>query len=359
MFESNVIVSLIEATGTLALVSLFYGAIARSGVSPITKSLYVGALFSSAALFAMYTPVEFAPGVIFDGRAILVGLGAAFGGFPAMILLTVIVGGARLLIGGAGAISGTTGILLSAVLGYVWMQAYARSDFPKVVKLAAGGVIISLEFIAIFLLPYELAIKLFTTLYPIILISFVSITILLGYLIEREHAFIEIVQNLKTAANTDQLTGLLNRRGFEETVMYLTRSHDVCSVVVFDLDHFKSVNDKFGHIGGDKALVAFANTLRKYCRPEDIVVRLGGEEFAIYMPNLKYQEAEMLTLAILDQIRSTCVKVGKSSITITASAGVAEYSPIDTEFWQAIRWADQALYQAKQLGRDQVVTLAA
>ncbi|WP_424983873.1 GGDEF domain-containing protein [Maritalea sp. S77] len=356
MFEFKFIVSLIEAMGILALISLVYGVIVRMNLGSNIKSVLIGLLFSSAALLAMFTPVEFAPGIIFDGRAIMVALGAAFGGLPAAVIVAIFAGAARLYIGGAGALSGTVGILLSALLGYLWMRAYARSTRPKFVKLATGGAFISLEFLAIFILPHDIAIGLFLNLYPIIITSFILITVILGLLIEREHQIIEFTDQLNTAANTDHLTGLLNRRGFEEHLETLSKKDDLSSLIVLDLDHFKAVNDDYGHDGGDRALVSIAETIKTYTRPQDIVVRLGGEEFAIYMPKVDSKAATISADRILDHIRSTKIVSGTHKFSVTASAGIADYCPKLTEFWQAIRNADQALYRAKREGRDRAMS---
>lgn len=356
MFETELIVAFVQAAGTMALTAMAFGIIIRTAFSPVQKSLLIGVLFSFAAIFAMLTPVEFAPGIIIDGRGIMVGLGAAFGGVPAAIVVSISASAARLYIGGSGAIPGIVGILLAAVLGLIWMKMSACNKRPKFQHLLFGGAFISLQFIAIYLLPVELANKLMMSVYPILLPAYITSAVVLGTLIERERKLIESARRLEAAANTDALTGLMNRRGLEISIASTQQnSGKVDSVVVFDLDHFKSVNDKYGHEGGDQALVSFATILKLNARETDVAVRIGGEEFALFLRDTTAKQAATITKRILQSVRATPIHSNGHSFPVTVSAGVSQFWAKETEYWQAIREADQALYQAKNNGRDQMV----
>ncbi|KEF30044.1 Response regulator [Marinobacter nitratireducens] len=160
---------------------------------------------------------------------------------------------------------------------------------------------------------------------------------------------------LEELARTDQLTRLKNRHGFVEmvpVVLNQSRRHGASSTfVMFDIDYFKSVNDRYGHLAGDAALLAFAKILSANRREHDVVARLGGEEFGLLLTGAGEDAAVEVTRGILNEIRALKIVApdAKGSFSITASAGIAEASGELEAFWGA---ADKALYRAKEGGRD-------
>lgn len=151
-------------------------------------------------------------------------------------------------------------------------------------------------------------------------------------------------------AATDSLTGLANRRSFEEVVRTLSAGGTTYSLVMCDLDHFKRLNDTYGHEAGDRALRTFAEVMREILRPEDHVARWGGEEFAIVMPGTVSSNA----VKVIDRLRALLAeRIVVSGVTpFTASFGVAD-THMSTRFDELVRIADDALYRSKQNGRDQ------
>ncbi|MEM5501673.1 diguanylate cyclase [Ahrensia kielensis] len=356
MLKTALVVAFIEAAGIMALTAVAFGIIIRAKFTPLQESLTIGLLFSFAAIFSMITPVEFAPGIIIDGRAIMVGLGAAFGGLPAAIVVSITASAARFYIGGEGALSGVVGIILAAILGYAWIKICKCKGRPNFHHLVIGGTMISLQLVGFYILPWELANKIIWNVYPFLLPTSIISTVILGTLIEREHALFEATIKLETAANTDVLTGLMNRRGLEIAIESMApQTNTTDSVVVFDLDHFKAVNDKYGHNGGDKALISFAHILELNARETDVAVRIGGEEFALFLRDTTAEQAETITQRILQNVRSTPIHFNGRSFPITVSAGISEYFAQKTKYSQAMHEADKALYQAKNNGRDQMV----
>lgn len=159
---------------------------------------------------------------------------------------------------------------------------------------------------------------------------------------------------LKQLAETDFLTGLLNRRAFfEQAGRLLAEQEGVAhSVGIFDLDHFKSVNDRFGHQIGDRVLDLFSTLLRQAVRPTDLVARFGGEEFIVLFRNLHGIDAADLAKKVAERTREQSLFVGGDRpIKVTVSAGVAN---IRSDLAESLRRADAALYDAKRAGRDQV-----
>lgn len=163
----------------------------------------------------------------------------------------------------------------------------------------------------------------------------------------------------KTAAMTDPLTGLFNRRAFfaAATSMIATqiRKKRQVSVLAFDLDHFKSVNDRFGHSVGDETLRLFASTASANMRVTDVIGRLGGEEFVAILPG-SMAEAVVVAERVRAAFEKAGVEISGNRIAATVSIGVAEAGPPLAEFGELLGRADAALYRAKHEGRNRVIT---
>ena len=166
-------------------------------------------------------------------------------------------------------------------------------------------------------------------------------------------------ERLEELAHVDSMTGLINRRRFfdlaeREWTMAQRYGRDL-SVLMLDLDHFKQVNDTFGHDGGDDAIRHVANICQESKRATDIVARLGGEEFALLLPETDLAGAVVLAERIRKRVAANAVKLDIGSVALTISIGVAEKN-IDTEHFNALlKLSDQRLYSAKRAGRNRVL----
>lgn len=159
--------------------------------------------------------------------------------------------------------------------------------------------------------------------------------------------------DLERQAATDPMTGVLNRRAFQAQLAdhRAQANGRQGALALFDLDHFKQINDNFGHHAGDNALLVFADILRANLRIEDVIGRLGGEEFAVLLPDLSPSAAHIACERVRDALQDTRIAATDTSFTVTVSIGVAHLDPEATS--EAIfRQADTALYRAKSLGRN-------
>ncbi|NAZ29852.1 MAG: diguanylate cyclase [Caldimicrobium sp.] len=164
---------------------------------------------------------------------------------------------------------------------------------------------------------------------------------------------------LKEQTLKDPLTGLYNRRFLEGILDNLTaqilRRGTTLGVLMCDLDYFKSINDKYGHDIGDLILKELANLLVSSVRKSDLVVRFGGEEFLILLIDMKEGESEKVAEKIRRKVEEHEFKTPKGIIRRTISIGCSEFPVDTTHIWEAIKFADVALYKAKELGRNKVV----
>ncbi|MBV9213618.1 MAG: GGDEF domain-containing protein [Actinobacteria bacterium] len=177
--------------------------------------------------------------------------------------------------------------------------------------------------------------------------------------VQREHLE-RLIDRLTDAARTDSLTGLLNRRGFEE--LFATelerarRSDRPLSVIICDLDAFKSVNDRFGHAAGDLALEKLSAILRRTKRRVDTAARIGGEEFAVIAPDSDQHAAYILAERMRREVRE---RFADEPYALTLSVGLASYPRHGESSDALIEAADEALYAAKKLGRNRTVVFSA
>ena len=167
-----------------------------------------------------------------------------------------------------------------------------------------------------------------------------------------------MAEELEEMAHTDALTGLFNRRFFtqrlQEEFARVRRHQSVLSVLMFDLDHFKKVNDTYGHDCGDAVLTAIADVANQVKRETDTVARVGGEEFALLLPSTGKDGALMLANRLRKAIEEYPYRdVLDVPVHVTASIGVATVTRSDTAS-ELLKVADRALYRAKNNGRNMV-----
>jgi diguanylate cyclase (GGDEF)-like protein len=174
---------------------------------------------------------------------------------------------------------------------------------------------------------------------------------------------IRLVADLQRLSRHDGLTGLLNRRALEETlalqVRHSRRSGEVFCVLMLDADHFKSINDRFGHAAGDMALKHLSTLLRSHMREVDRLARFGGEEFVVLLPGLALGDALPVAERLRQAIAGAPLSHGDTPMALSVSIGIAEWGGTREEPSRLLARVDSALYLAKQRGRDRVASASA
>jgi diguanylate cyclase (GGDEF)-like protein len=195
--------------------------------------------------------------------------------------------------------------------------------------------------------------RLLFTRFAIMLIVFSMVLLYVWFFVIESH------HDLRKSALTDALTGIFNRRAIvresEREISLARRASRPISVIAIDVDLFKSINDRHGHNGGDLALCAVADLLRNGLRQTDLIARLGGEEFAVVLPETNISGALHIAEKLRDRLASTPIALPSGNIQITFTAGVAQLIGSDTNFNSIIGRADKALYRGKAAGRNCVV----
>jgi diguanylate cyclase (GGDEF)-like protein len=166
------------------------------------------------------------------------------------------------------------------------------------------------------------------------------------------------VERMEELATTDSLTGLSNRRHFLDLASAewdrTLRYERPLSILMMDIDHFKSINDGHGHAVGDHVIADVADVCREQKRSSDIVARIGGEEFIVLLPETDLASAVIVAERLRQQIAARDVDLGTRIVRVTVSIGVAELQPGMTSIHELIKLADRALYVAKRTGRNRV-----
>jgi diguanylate cyclase (GGDEF)-like protein len=255
----------------------------------------------------------------------------------------------------------------SIITAYTWLTAYefwrGRSEplvsrWPAIFMLFAHGALFLLRTPLVTLLPWSpenhvlgsvwLTVLSFEALLFTISIAF----ILLAMAKERTEL------RHRTAAMVDPLTGIANRRSFLQDAAALAKRHSgdprPTAVLLIDLDHFKSINDRFGHALGDRVLEIFADAARLSLRASDLLGRLGGEEFAVVLTDTGREKAMAVADRIRESFAQAALEVDDKPVAATVSIGLVHCEDVVLNIASLLAQADQALYFAKERGRNRV-----
>jgi diguanylate cyclase (GGDEF)-like protein len=230
-----------------------------------------------------------------------------------------------------------------------------QQRWPAFVVPVLHGLVLMLPILlGDFLRPQDAAFSgsIWMTVFSVELVLYAVGTVFVIFMLVSERA----VTVHKTAASMDPLTGMFNRRGFSEaTARVIEREANAgrpVTVLIFDIDHFKSINDRFGHPAGDEILKLFSTIVINTLRISDLSGRIGGEEFAALLP-CSLEEGVLAAERVREAFEASGIAVDEGPVDTTVSIGVAG-GPAGTELEVLLAAADTALYQAKRSGRNRV-----
>lgn len=337
-----------HAIGAMALATLLYGVLQRHIQNRLLRHALVGVVMGVAAAMLMARPIVIMDGFQADGRNAFIGIAAIFGGPISAAVAATITALMRLWIGGAGAALGCFTIFSTAILASLWNVSRNRSKKRRSTLdwLSLAAVLIIPNNLTL-LMPIPNKAEIFTYLSVLTLLD----VLIFGRLMETEQRRGRRERELNTAANTDALTSLPNRRRFMDvTVAIEAKQQTHKGLLLIDIDHFKKINDTIGHDAGDEILRIVGQKLADGTRRSDVAARFGGEEFAVLIDAV--DEDDLASIAErLRKSLDTLINYKGSVITLSVSIGGTFCGKQPFSFQNAYKSADKSLYKAKEWGR--------
>ena len=342
---------LLSGLGQAALVVILFSAVFRLTHRGSQSQFWLGLLFGLGAAASMAHPIVFAPGIAVDPRSVMLSLAGPFGGPVSAVIAMAIAGLMRVHMGGIGMPAGLLGIAIAGCVGLIHRSVFqGRTDNRALVMLGLMSTSFLLSVIA---LPRDLAISVLVKTGPwLVLTDFIGI-FAIGTLLSYEKRFQDRYAAMKTEVDHDPLTGLYNRRALGAIERRVAGERDRhIAIVLLDIDHFKSVNDTYGHDAGDFVIAQVSKIISSCTRRSDYAIRYGGEEILLVLQGAGMTGAYGLAEAIRTSIKASEFSVEDRAISVTISAGVSVFEEQEKTLAGAIKRADQALYTAKRNGRD-------
>ncbi|WP_321282902.1 diguanylate cyclase [Exiguobacterium profundum] len=315
------------------------------------RSSVIGILAGALGLFLMYNAVEANDMVRVDLRHLPLVLLAFYGARFPLFIATLFIASTRFLFGMTeqAVIAFIATFIVS--IGMLWIHRLLRE------RLFLQSIFLNVW--ALFIISIAVYINMgWSTAYVSLVLSIWMIGMLVGLLssiltIDLEQTTRRAIE-YKQSSERDHLTGLYNRRVWDRYTASIGQENRTYNVLALDIDHFKHVNDTYGHGNGDLVLQQFANILKVETRAHDTVARIGGEEFVILMYDLTPEKVDKVANRIRERIAAELFHLNDfPPIQITTSVGVAHGTSLPIK--RMVDLADSALYQAKNEGRNQVV----
>jgi diguanylate cyclase len=351
----ELLASYIRVLALAALVVYGYAWAARTVRRGLARGVMVGLLFGLGGVLSMNDPIVMGTGIIYDARSILLVLSPIYAGPIGTVIAAMVMAIHRFGLGGAGATGGIVSIFLVGLVGYActFIPRY-RIGTGWARSLLLGFATVA-SFIGLVFLPWDVAKSvLLSAVAPNMLTNIIGV-LLLSDLLAREKQRIKIVRALENEASLDPLTKLPNRRAFlraADRCAEAARDHGrPFSIVMLDVDHFKKINDTWGHDVGDTVLSKVADLIHRAVRKTDVAARYGGEEIVVLLPDTTERDASTLAEKIRHAIEAEELTVDDVPIKVTVSLGVSGGT---IDIGRTMVAADRALYRAKSAGRNRV-----
>lgn len=361
-----ILVDLIQNIALLvALAAVFPVALSRTKKSALAYMLLMGTLFGVVGVLCMMTPIQYVPGIIFDGRSIILAVAGLIGGPLVALISALITGAYRVWLGGGGAPVGVAVIAASASIGVAFHYIRKRSGgYLRALPLLGFGFLVHIAMLTIFLfLPDKVGISVIREMGMTMILFYPPATMLVCLLFQDYEEKEKARGELERLVYYDTLTGLPNR---SQLIEKLNQSLSSCrlnrcesALILLNLDRFKTLNDARGHGSGDILLRAVADRLKAILDTSDVLARMSADEFAILVQCTKEDSeavagraqslAERVHLALKSPHH-----VGSDEISLTCSLGIALFpqNPDDMP-GDVLRRANTAMHRAKRNGGNQ------
>ncbi|WP_226659343.1 GGDEF domain-containing protein [Pseudalkalibacillus hwajinpoensis] len=344
----------------LALLFIYFQVFREENLTPLSsikRKILSGLYAGMIGIFLMIYSIQVETTTIVDLRHIPLLLVTLYGGALPGVVALIIIQMTRFMIGMNLSSFVSLGLLTSLYIGYLLFRKWNVSNFIKTIWMLLYSNFAFSVIIVYFLLDI-------TSLFSVINVLYWLTSMLTGlmaiYTTEHLRKTNQLFREYKKSATVDPLTGLNNVRSFDEVLNRAIQGASAndekpLSLLVIDIDHFKDVNDTYGHAAGDIVLTQFGKTLRSAARLNDSVSRNGGEEFTILLENCSNREALEIGERVRSMIEENSFAINKEiSIHITASIGASTFPETVSSPDQLYREADEALYQAKRSGRNRI-----
>jgi diguanylate cyclase len=318
------------------------------------RTAALGLLFGFATIIAILSPMVVTADVQVNGRSIILAFAAAFGGLVPFAIAAAIALLGQAVIGLDTLVGAILPPALAGVVGSVWRaRVFPRRGYAPGSLLALGVLAASGSFLVL-LVPGD-GIQLFLHIFPPTLASALMAALVLGSFIQRETRHLAQERLWQSEALTDPLTGIANKRAFQLESRLFEASAKEATLMMFDIDHFKKINDTMGHPAGDEVLRQVTNVISSVLGSEAHFYRYGGEEFAVTLQSCQRCDAEWVGERVRAAIEQSKFVVDGQQIAVTVSVGIADTNETAT-ISDVLRSADAALYRAKTSGRNCVVS---
>jgi len=326
---------------------------------PLLRQVAVGFLFALATVFSTLEPGQITADIVTDVRGVPIILAGPLGGPVALAVAAIGSIAYATLAGDPDLASTLAAIAAVSAVSLIWCLRYPREPADlRWRDLLLLGALSGVWFLAIIAMPWTArAAGVMPRVGALALLTALGV-VLMGAMLVRERRRLRAEARIRALALTDALTGLPNRRAFQDeltrAVGLARRTDTTLALLMIDLDHFKEVNDRYGHAAGDDTLNAFGKRLAASLRQGDFAARVGGEEFAVLMQTGGTAGALSFAERLLAMVRATPIRPARQAPALTVSIGIAAGPGLEIDEDWLVAEADRALYAAKEGGRDQV-----
>lgn len=325
----------------------------RLDITSRVRATWVGIVAGLCAFAAMMDPLVISEGVLIDGRNVFLGLAAATTGPLAAFVALLLSGFTRIYLGGLGMAVGLSSMVFCVLAGLVWRKLDDLIYVSERWRWPLFGLVLCLSIPFVLMLPEPLGLQAMRDGGLGQALVYLAGSSLFGLMLTREQKFIEQHHNLEIDADIDPLTKALNRRGLEKR--FAQHCEDFgegsCFVGVIDVDNFKMINDRFGHDVGDLALCEVATSLKRCTRSNDIIARIGGDEFALIAFDLTKNQATAFH-ARLEETLQKDLKIivpGRNrELPFSATLGVAYHESTLPRLDALLEGADKQMLRRKR-----------